>query len=744
MLDKWFIEDIQKGLNTANRFVIIDPQKSCGKLMEVLQKENIAEVFNAHSEIEELKVKYDIEKNYTDKKAIIYSTISLNKLTWVREYCETGGRLEINYLHRYITDKVSEKHHFDLSSQPENIIAIGQLSIGRKSDFWDNVKATGEDNIFPAEEVLSFLSNPKKKFDSWDKEAQNLFIGLLSQHTEHSLLNKPPKTIAEELAKALFTYLHSEGENSFYDDLYKKWINSKRDEKTLKRYLKHFKIPSTVNIWDLPSNHPFKDGDMKCLEELSENIHNQQWLRTHLPIIHKRSKEEILSVLDTNWWQDIYTLFEFNISGVLNIQSINDGIEYFKTEFYKVDMAVRHLYTIFLSDKERLKPIQEYYESLTMQFLDKWFTYFANEYKENQTGYLKSVITEHNSPVAIIVGDAISFEVSQEITGQLDSSFEVKSDVIKASFPSETENCMSRLFSESGEILPDRKKRQQALQEETGKEIIFMELDDVSPAHTTNDYTIFYSADVDELSEKQNQNALKYYGEFISGVGEKIETLFGCGYQKVFLVSDHGFVLTGILEESDKIEIKGKGGKKSERYYLSTDKAKDTSKSILEIKDPHKDAKYQYYSKSMNPFKTRGAYGFSHGGITPQELLIPNVMIKKSGDDFNKLKVEIGNKADLRNIIGDIYQVKIVSSDATGDMFSNERKVILVFAKDKKEFNRSSIIPIKAGEVEVKEFEFEDEDDFDILVIDAKTKSTLDSCKINKQIARDLGGLGEN
>ena len=227
-------------------------------------------------------------------------------------------------------------------------------------------------------------------------------------------------------------------------------------------------------------------------------------------------------------------------------------------------------------------------------------------------------------------------------------------------------------------------------------------------------------------------------------MGEKIETLFGCGYQKVFLVSDHGFVLTGILEESDKIEIKGKGGKKSERYYLSTDKAKDTSKSILEIKDPHKDAKYQYYSKSMNPFKTRGAYGFSHGGITPQELLIPNVMIKKSGDDFNKLKVEIGNKADLRNIIGDIYQVKIVSSDATGDMFSNERKVILVFAKDKKEFNRSSIIPIKAGEVEVKEFEFEDEDDFDILVIDAKTKSTLDSCKINKQIARDLGGLGEN
>ena len=62
---------------------------------------------------------------------------------------------------------------------------------------------------------------------------------------------------------------------------------------------------------------------------------------------------------------------------------------------------------------------------------------------------------------------------------------------------------------------------------------------------------------------------------------------------------------------------------------------------------------------------------------------------------------------------------------------------------NKKEFNRSSIITIKAGEQETKEFEFEKYYEFDILVIDANTKSTLDSSKINIQIARDLGGLGD-
>jgi len=744
MLDKWFIEDIQSGLGHSNRFVIIDPEKSCDKLMEELEKQKLAPIINAFSEIDEIKVKYNIEKNYKSEKAIIYTNIPLDKLVWLREYCETGARLEINFLHRYISEKVSKKLHFDLTSQPENIIALGKLSIGRKQDFWDNVKATGEANIFPTEELLAFLANPEKKFKSWDKEAQNLFVDLLSQHTEHSLANKPPETIADELAAALFNYIHKDSDNSFYNDLYRKWVDSKTYEPALKQYLKNYSVPSDVDIWLLPAHHPFKEVDMQCLGELTENIGDKNWIRTHLPMIYNRSIEHILSVLDTRWWEDIYTLFDFDISGAANIQSIDNGIEYYKSEFYKVDTAVRHLYTAFLSNEKVLKPIQEYYHQLTIQFLDKWFLYFSNEYKQGQTGYLKSLITDNEPPIAIIVGDAISFEVSQEIVSQLDNNFTVSKDVIMGSYPSETENCMSRLFSDSGEIYPDRSKRHKALLEETGKEIEFMELDDISPAHKPNDYTIFYSADVDELSEKQNQNALKYYGEFTSSVGEKIETLFGCGYTKVFLVSDHGFVLTGILEESDKVVIDSQDGKKGERYYLSAEKAKKQSDSIIEIKEPHKDAKYQYYSKSMNPFKTRGAYGFSHGGITPQELLIPNLLIEKSGKDFNQLNVEIINKSDLKDVVGSIYQVALKGGEFIGDAFSIERKVVLVFAKDKKEFNRSSIITIKAGEQETKEFEFEKYDEFDILVIDANTRSTLDSCKINRQIARDLGGLGGN
>ena len=101
------------------------------------------------------------------------------------------------------------------------------------------------------------------------------------------------------------------------------------------------------------------------------------------------------------------------------------------------------------------------------------------------------------------------------------------------------------------------------------------------------------------------------------------------------------------------------------------------------------------------------------------------------------------NKTDLKDIVGDFYQVIIKGGEYTDDAFSTERKVMLVFSKDKMEFNRSSIITVKSGEQVKLEFEFEKYDEFAILVIDTKTKSTLDSCKINRQIARDLGGLGD-
>ena len=276
MLDKWFIEDVKKGLDKTNRFVIIDGQNKCQFLLERLKSKRFATIFEVHTEIDELKIKYEIEKSYIDKKVIIFTTRKLDDLIFIREYCETGGCLTINFLHRYIAEKVKQKMRFDLVSQPEKIVAFGKLSVGRKKDFWDNVRINGD--IFPAEDILGFLKSPETKFQSWDKEAQKLLTDLLSEHTQFPLENKPPQTIADEITKALFDHIISGSENDFFDNLYRKWVDSREFEPALKRYVKKYQLPDGINVWKIPTYHPFKDMDYQWLKEFSEHVNDRGWI----------------------------------------------------------------------------------------------------------------------------------------------------------------------------------------------------------------------------------------------------------------------------------------------------------------------------------------------------------------------------------------------------------------------------------------------------------------------------------
>ena len=248
---------------------------------------------------------------------------------------------------------------------------------------------------------------------------------------------------------------------------------------------------------------------------------------------------------------------------------------------------------------------------------------------------------------------------------------------------------------------------------------------------------------MDNISEKEGQNALKYYDKFIENIQQKIDCLFECGFKKVFLISDHGFVLSGLLEEADKIEFGVPQGEKFERYCLSKEKIDNLPVHIIGFKKPYKEFEYIYFSTTLNPFKTPGPYGFAHGGITPQELLIPFLQIEKFNEDVNKLKIEITNKDELSSVVGDIYPVRLKAGINPGDIFSGERKIIIVMVKDKHEFSQSDVITMHEEEEIIREFNFSGHNEFEIIVLDDQSKTRLDFCTVKRNITRDLGGLGE-
>ena len=143
----------------------------------------------------------------------------------------------------------------------------------------------------------------------------------------------------------------------------------------------------------------------------------------------------------------------------------------------------------------------------------------------------------------------------------------------------------------------------------------------------------------------------------------------------------------------------------------------------------------------MNPFKTPGVYGFSHGGVSPQELITPFFCWERSGGPSQALKVSIKNKEDLKDVSGELYQVKIKSGKGAGDLFSLERKVFFIFFCNKIQINKSDVITIQKDQLIQKEYTFDGNTEIEVQLLDANTKEQLDRAIIKQNKDRDLGGL---
>ena len=150
---------------------------------------------------------------------------------------------------------------------------------------------------------------------------------------------------------------------------------------------------------------------------------------------------------------------------------------------------------------------------------------------------------------------------------------------------------------------------------------------------------------------------------------------------------------------------------------------------------------YFYFSKTLKPFKTPGTYGYSHGGISPQELITPYFCWKAKIDTGDSLNVIIDNKDELKSVTGNLYQVKIKADKGKAGIFSNFRKVYLVFFSNNEMINKSDFFTINKGDIISKEYSFDGNSKIKIKLLDASSNQELDSVIVRQNKDRDLGGL---
>lgn len=744
MIDTWFKKEIEKIFNTHPIAVFIDESKEATFLQEGVKNEYVT--FCTNNEIDELKVKYEIEKSLDkNKKYLIYTNTPKEQLKFIREYVETNGAVEIKHFDRYIKEKLINHLNINLHLEKEELIAAAKVSIGKDQTYWMNLSHNGAKEIFNLEkEIVPFLDSPKNYLNKYDKNVQELFFKKVNELIGQPYIEKPAAVLAQEVVFYLLDGLANNNPNKMLLEAYNNWLDSKTYQESFDQYLKKYKLEPKTEIFNCHPAHPFKELDELWLVELGKNINNKEYCINFLPKINQRIVNKATIHLGITFWKNIKTLLEFDEKNINQIASHQECVSFYTNHFYKLDKAIRELYTEFLDRKNIIEPIQSYYKNYAVIYLDKWFKYF-DDYQSNQTGKIQEIINNNALRTAIVVGDGVSFEFAKDIIERVSKEYTLcnQQQFMFAGLPSETEHNMSQLYVDTGVVVAKKQDREAyILNQNTDKSIGFIDLEMVNETTDKQHYLICSYKDPDKLGETYQQKALKYFDQVAALFATKIEQLLRNGYKNVYLVTDHGFVLTGVLENSDKIEVDFKGNvNKSERFIRTEEKQNIDTNLLVEKEIQYANFKYCYFAKRLGPFKTPGVYGYSHGGIAPQETIIPFLKWSNENNTSEQLQVVVSNKNELNDVTGDLFSIALKATTTEASLFSTERKVMLLFFVKNNKVNESDIITISKESELKKEFRFGTNSVLEVKIVDAITKEQLDKVVVKQNKARDLGGL---
>jgi hypothetical protein len=745
MTDNWIIQDIEKQIAQRNRMVIIDPSGECAYLLPHIEKKHytILKTDAANKEEwqrikEELMLRYEAESKYKNEKVIFYVTRPKDELSFLFDYCFTHGCVDLSNPVEWLRKKLFATTGHQITLDNPMLLTAAKLGIGKDIAWWKKILQNLEELVSIEDELVPFLSSPNAFFKDKEADVKRLFEEKLFDLIGQPHRKVPSKTLATEVVNHLFTRLVNNDISPELLRIYHKWLDSNTYFKALQEYIDAFKIDPQLNNWNVHPDHCFTAIDKKQLQEIAANLRDRSYVTEKFQKLHHRIKSRKAANFVPQWWADVVTLFEFDNKPLAHCNSLDKVTNFYTTSFYKLDRAIRNIYTSFLQEDSIVRPLQEHYDSLNHELLQHWFD-CSSAYQSNQQGYLPKLITQAKPGVAIIVGDGVRYEIAAFIASQLENKCKVSLDTMYADMPSETEHNMSALYVGNNQVLPIHKDREKKLTAITGKDITYLNLEALHYGIKA-DYLVLTYKDIDSAGEKLQMGAIKLFSEFENVLTEKISLLLNMGYHQVHLVTDHGFVLTGLLDEADKIDPITAGKKEvHERFVRTLDK--QTDKDWIPFERPYGEFNYVYAAKSHRPFKSKGVYGFSHGGFTPQEIIIPNFVFSKEAAATKGLEITILNKKELSEVTGELFGLKIQSTAKVDDLFSASRKIQVLLYANNITYSSSNIITMDSGATQSFDFSFGGNSEIIAVVVDANNQEQIDSVKIKKSNARDLGGL---
>ena len=733
MIEQWFVKEVRRLLDEHHRLVITDTKGEGAFLLPLLPSR--VTVLTANNRREELQARLDAERKGHDRNIVFYTTIPKHKLTQLQEYAMTCGCIVLDDMEAYLKGVLFRELGLHSMVDGRSLILAAKMDKGNDEKWWRGIAQGIINPIKPEEIIRDFLKSPKLFKQEADED-----IYRLMKEEACRLIGKPntpqsPEVLAQEFMFSLFDKLL---DNSIDDELlglYYILIDSTEMEDRMSEYIGSYTISSTINPFSCHTDHPFLSVDGMVFRQLSNMLKTGEAYYKVEEYIARRLESSKAKHFKAPWLKDVMTLMKCRLGNPDLMTSLNSFANYYRDTFAPIDTAMRRLYVDWLNEIDVLRPVQEYYEQQNRTMLNAWYQ-LVNNYEPTQQGLIARCFAESQGRTAVIVCDGLRLEMAESIAQRkYPTGIKLSRSTAWSKLPSVTTNGMSALYGLPSPKEDSVSKRQQSLVQEV-PDVVFLPLLQLN-SHVTAEKLVLLYGNIDKIGEKMQLGGLAEINSYEQQLYEKIHELLKMGYLHIWLTTDHGYVITGILDEADKQPVPT-GAMAEERFATSIDPVND--KSLIERSDDWLTGTYQYYAKTDKPFRTRGEYGYAHGGLTPQECLIPQYHFFQKDANIG-MKVSISNKMSLKSVTGQFFYVSLKGTGNGNDIFEAERKVQLLFySKTGQEISRSNVIKVKAGEETTQEFSL-NQDKIKLIVIDAMTTEQLDSCDIQQSSSRDMGGL---
>jgi hypothetical protein len=258
--------------------------------------------------------------------------------------------------------------------------------------------------------------------------------------------------------------------------------------------------------------------------------------------------------------------------------------------------------------------------------------------------------------VAYVMVDALRYELARELVELLSADFEAELEGVAGTMPGITDVGMVALLPHAATGLTVRASKKEKLEIGIG-DVIFRNRDDriaylekcagvpvvtlkledpkqfKSRLKKLGDgpgLVVVTSREIDRVAEEDLTEARRYMDDVLRHVRLAVHILAKVGIDHFVVATDHGYLFGEDLAESEKIDAPGgltvlihrrvwvgEGGAASDSFLRTTLK-KLGVKSDLELAVPW----------NLSAFKAGGSEAYFHGGLSPQEFLLPLIRLR--------------------------------------------------------------------------------------------------------------------